>query len=119
MGNHAQHSYYQLLCQGTHKIAADLISVDTFDQYLINKMCLAHKEIVTKGGFEEEHPHSYIAGDMPLNHLSLCGWSPQTLGALIALYEHKIFVQGIIWNINSFDQPGVESLKHIMRQKKG
>lgn len=116
LGNHAQHSYYQLLCQGTHKIAADLINVQTFDDKVINKMCRAHKEVLTKGGNHGENPHSYIAGEIPINILSLTECSPKTLGSLISLYEHKIFVQGVIWNINSFDQPGVESSKEIVRQ---
>ncbi len=116
LGNHAQHSYYQLLCQGTHKIAADLISVRSFDGNVINKICHAHKEVLTKGGNHGENPYSYISGEMPVNLLSLADCSPRTLGSLIALYEHKIFVQGVIWNINSFDQPGVESSKEIIRQ---
>ncbi|MGL5741941.1 MAG: glucose-6-phosphate isomerase [Legionella sp.] len=116
LGNHAQHSYYQLLCQGTHKVAADLINVRTFEGDVINKICNAHKEVLTKGGYQEENPHSYIPGEMPINLLSLADCSPRTLGSLIALYEHKIFVQGVIWNINSFDQPGVESSKEIIRQ---
>ncbi len=116
LGNHAQHSYYQLLCQGTNKIAADLIYLRTFDGSVINKICHAHKEVLTKGGNHSENPHSYIAGEIPLNLLCLNDCSPRTLGSLISLYEHKIFVQGVIWNINSFDQPGVESSKEIVRQ---
>ncbi|KTC88524.1 glucose-6-phosphate isomerase [Legionella cincinnatiensis] len=118
LGNHAQHSYYQLLCQGTHKVAADLISVQTYEDNVINKICRAHKEVLTKGGNPTDNPHSDIAGQMPVNLLSLRDCSPKTLGSLISLYEHKIFVQGIIWNINSFDQPGVESSKEIIRQNK-
>lgn len=115
-GNQAQHSYYQLLCQGTRKIAADLISVKTFDQEPINKMCHGHKKVLTAGVTEEDNPHSFIPGTMSVNHLSLDDSSPKTLGSLIALYEHKIFVQGVIWNINSFDQPGVESSKKMLRE---
>jgi glucose-6-phosphate isomerase len=114
-GNQAQHSYYQLLCQGTHKIAVDLISVNTDDKEAINKMCLGHKKVLSQGATTEDNPHSYIPGELPLNHVSLKNWSPKTLGSLIALYEHKVFVQGIIWNINSFDQPGVESAKKIFK----
>lgn len=114
-GNHAQHSYYQLLCQGTRKITADLISVKTFDNEAINKMCLGHRKVLTQGVTTEDNPYSYVQGEMPINHLSLADTSPSTLGALIALYEHKIFVQGAIWNINSFDQPGVESAKKIFK----
>ncbi|QEY50840.1 glucose-6-phosphate isomerase [Legionella longbeachae] len=116
LGNQAQHSYYQLLCQGTHKVTTDLISVQTYKDDVINKICLAHKEVLTKGGNPTDNPHSNIPGQMSVNHLSLADCSPKTLGSLISLYEHKIFVQGIIWNINSFDQPGVESSKEIIRQ---
>ncbi|KTD69779.1 glucose-6-phosphate isomerase [Legionella santicrucis] len=116
LGNHAQHSYYQLLCQGTHKVAADLISVQTYEDDVINKICRAHKEVLTKGGNPTDNPYCAIPGQMPINLLSLADCSPKTLGSLISLYEHKIFVQGTIWNINSFDQPGVESSKEIIRQ---
>ncbi|MFJ1268233.1 glucose-6-phosphate isomerase [Legionella lytica] len=115
-GNHAQHSYYQLLCQGTRKIAADLISVKTFDQEPINKMCLGHRKVLTEGVAIEDNPYNYVHGEVPVNHISLADSTPKTLGALIALYEHKIFVQGVIWNINSFDQPGVESAKKIFKR---
>jgi glucose-6-phosphate isomerase len=114
-GNQAQHSYYQLLCQGTHKISADLISIKTFDNEAINQMCLDHSKVLTKGSAEDENPHSYIPGEVSVNHISLTACTPETLGALIALYEHKIFVQGVVWNINSFDQPGVESSKKSLK----
>ena len=111
VGNQAQHSYYQLLCQGTHRVAADFISVDTLKGELINEMCHAKIQILTQGVNEASNPYGYIAGNLPLNHLRIRDTSPFTIGALIALYEHKIFAQGVIWNINPFDQPGVESAK--------
>ena len=111
LGNQAQHSYYQLLCQGTHKIAADLISVTHFEQDYIHQLCLSNKLVLTEGILDESNPHNFIPGHLPLNHLSLKGSSPEVIGALVAMYEHKIFVQGVIWNINSFDQPGVEKAK--------
>ncbi|KTD06178.1 glucose-6-phosphate isomerase [Legionella gratiana] len=116
LGNQAQHSYYQLLCQGTHRVAADLINVQAYEDDVINKICHAHKEVLTKGGNPNDNPHSDIPGQMPVNLLSLTDCSPKTLGALISLYEHKVFVQGVIWDINSFDQPGVESSKELIRQ---
>ncbi|MFT4058335.1 MAG: glucose-6-phosphate isomerase [Legionella sp.] len=115
-GNQAQHSYYQLLCQGTRSISVDLISAIIFDEEPINKMCLGHRKVLTHGVVTEENPHSYIHGAVNLNHLSIADTTPRTLGALIAMYEHKVFVQGIIWNINSFDQPGVESSKKIFKK---
>lgn len=116
LGNQAQHSYYQLLCQGTHKVAADLINVQAYEDDIINKICHAHKEVLTKGGNPNDNPYSDLRGQMPVNLISLADCSPKTLGSLISLYEHKIFVQGMLWNINSFDQPGVESSKQIFRQ---
>lgn len=115
LGNQSQHSYYQLLCQGTHKITADLISIDTWNNETINQLCLAHKRVLTQGVFEESNPIGFIPGNTPLNHISITSCSPRAIGALVALYEHKIFTQGIIWNINSFDQPGVESSKKIFK----
>jgi glucose-6-phosphate isomerase len=111
LGNQAQHSYYQLLCQGTHKITADLISVDAFNDELINEMCENKKQILTKGIPNASNPIGFIAGNTPLNHLKLCNCSPFTIGQLVALYEHKIYTQAVIWDINPFDQPGVESAK--------
>ncbi len=111
LGNQAQHSYYQLLCQGTHKVAADFITVNTFDGQLINKMCLDKIRVLTSGVNEDNNPNGYISGDLPLNHIRIKDCSPFTIGALIAMYEHKIFVQSVIWDINPFDQPGVESAK--------
>ena len=58
-------------------------------------------------------PHKVFAGNRPSNTLLLDTLNPKTLGALIALYEHKVFVQGVIWNINSFDQWGVELGKQL------
>ncbi|WP_233491424.1 glucose-6-phosphate isomerase [Legionella drancourtii] len=72
--------------------------------------------MLTQGVTSEENPHSYVAGAVPVNHLSIVNCTPRALGSLIALYEHKIFVQGVVWNINSFDQPGVESSKKIFRE---
>lgn len=110
LGNQAQHSYYQLLCQGTHTIAADFISIQTFNNDLINNYCESKIQVLSKG-ISSPNPNSFIPGGMPINHISLAACSPFCLGALIALYEHKIFTQSVIWNINPFDQPGVESAK--------
>ncbi|MDF1678180.1 MAG: glucose-6-phosphate isomerase [Legionellaceae bacterium] len=112
-GNQAQHSYYQLLCQGTHKITADFISIDAFDNQLINQMCLNKIQVLTQGVYDESNPYACIQGSTPLNHIRVANCSPFSIGALIALYEHKIFVQSVIWNINPFDQPGIDSSKKI------
>lgn len=111
LGNQAQHSYYQLLCQGTHKVAIDFITLKTHENELIHEMYMAKKRVLTYGMHDENKPDSFIPGNIPLNHISLDDCSPETIGALIALYEHKIYVQSVIWDINPFDQPGVEIAK--------
>lgn len=112
LGNQAQHSYFQLLCQGSHTIAADFISSKEFDGELINQVCHSKMHVLANGIHKEGN--GYIPGGMPINHISLEACTPYQLGALIALYEHKIYVQGTIWNINVFDQPGVENAKQVL-----
>ncbi len=114
LGNQAQHSYYQLLCQGTHKVAADFISTQEYNNDLINAFCDAKIRVLSEGINSPTNPNGYIPGGMPISHISLDSCSPFSFGALIALYEHKVYTQSVLWNINSFDQPGVESAK---RQK--
>ncbi|RUR12746.1 glucose-6-phosphate isomerase [Legionella sp. km772] len=116
LGNQAQHSYYQLLCQGTHKIAVDCITLNAYEDELIHQMYVNKKHILTFGYNNLDRPNEFIGGNTPLNHLSLTHCSPETIGALIALYEHKIFVQSVIWNINPFDQPGIEGAKRFLRE---
>ena len=111
LGNQAQHSYYQLLCQGTHKVTADLITLNTFHDEIINKMCASKIQTLTKGTHNAEKLHDFIPGNVSLNHIQLNDCSPFTIGELVSLYEHKIFTQSVIWNINPFDQPGVERAK--------
>jgi glucose-6-phosphate isomerase len=100
LGNQAQHSYYQLLCQGTHRIAADFISLNAYSGQIINHMCNNKINVLTQGVL---HKNNYIPGNTPLNHIRLNDFSPYTVGALIALYEHKIYTQSVIWDINPFD----------------
>lgn len=113
-GNQAQHSYYQLLCQGTHRVTIDLISVALSENSLLNEMCSNKIRVLTDGANDSAYGH--IEGNISLNHLSIKDCSPYTIGALVALYEHKVYVQSVIWDINPFDQPGVESAKrkHII-----
>ncbi len=111
LGSQAQHSYYQLLCQGTHKVTADFISLSAFDGHMINDLCAAKIKLLTAGVHTTENPNGFIPGNIPLNHISINNYSPFIVGALVALYEHKIFTQSVIWDINPFDQPGVESAK--------
>jgi glucose-6-phosphate isomerase len=112
-GNQAQHSYYQLLCQGTHSIAADLVSVDSNQPFTLHHLCLAQKDALTS---LVEEVVAQPKKRFVINHIRLKEISPKTIGALIALYEHKIYTQSVIWNINPFDQPGVELSKQLMRR---
>ncbi|CAM3026880.1 glucose-6-phosphate isomerase [Legionella worsleiensis] len=113
LGNQAQHSYLQLLCQGTHHCAADFITLQTHDNHILNAMSDYKMKVLSEGIDSIENPNGYISGKMPLSHIRLSNCSPYSLGALVALYEHKVFVQSVIWNINPFDQPGVESAKSV------
>ncbi|MDX2346888.1 MAG: glucose-6-phosphate isomerase [Legionella sp.] len=115
-GNQAQHSYYQLLSQGTHYIAADLISVEAHQKSAIHQLCLAQKTALSTPADSEQNNAAFIREHTAINYLSLKNTNPNTIGALIALYEHKIYVQSVIWHINPFDQPGVESSKRLMQR---
>lgn len=110
-GNRAQHSYYQLLCQGTHRIAIDFISLKAFDESMVNTFCRAKQNVLTQGVNVSNEISKQILGEIPLSHFRLEHCSPYILGALISLCEHKIYTQGVVWDINSFDQPGVDSAK--------
>ncbi|MDT8283460.1 MAG: glucose-6-phosphate isomerase [Gammaproteobacteria bacterium] len=118
LGNQIQHSYYQLLCQGTHKFAIDVISLQSLDGELINEICQENKQILNQGVHSPTDPSAYIHGMVPMNHIKLDCCTPFSIGELIALYEHKIFTQSVIWDINPFDQPGVESAKQASLQSK-
>lgn len=114
LGNQAQHSYYQLLCQGTHRLTVDFITAKQFSGQMINKICDGKRKILADGILNPSNPDGYIPGNIPLNNIILKDCSPFSIGELIALYEHKVYIQSIIWNINPFDQPGVESAKYAV-----
>jgi glucose-6-phosphate isomerase len=131
-GTNGQHAFFQSLHQGTDRVAADFIAAahsqrplgDHHAKLLANLlaqpralMCgkteAAVREELERAGVGGEEldtlaPQKAFPGDRPSNVILMERLSPATLGALIALYEHKIFVQGVIWGINSFDQWGVE-----------
>lgn len=111
-GNQAQHSYYQLLCQGTHRLTIDFLTIQQYDGQMINEICAIKQKILAEGITEPATQDGYIPGNLPLNHISLNTCSPFNIGELLALYEHKVYVQSVIWDINPFDQPGVESAKY-------
>ena len=121
-GTNGQHAFYQLLHQGSRTIPADFIAIatpghglrDHHDQVLAN--AIAQSQALMLGRTLEQsdgNPHRACPGNTPSNTLILEQLNAFNLGQLIALYEHKVFVQGAIWGINSFDQWGVELGKEI------
>jgi glucose-6-phosphate isomerase len=136
-GSNAQHSFYQLLHQGKRFIPVDFIlpaktsnaSQDQHDLAIAN--CIAQSEALMDGYSEEQAiadlinsgassaeakrlaPHKKHPGNRPSNTILMERLTPSSLGQLIALYEHKVFVEGVVWGINSFDQYGVELGKRL------
>lgn len=118
-GCNAQHTYHQLLHQGTHLIPVDFILVknakSTPQDDVLFASGVSQAQALMHGQTHAE-AHRVLPGNRPSNILLLDQLTPRSLGALLALYEHKIFVQGIIWNVNSFDQWGVELGKQLLPQ---
>jgi len=139
-GTNGQHAFYQLIHQGTKLIPCDfLASVETFNPMgshhdILLANFFAQTEALMKGKTEAEArteltqegvkgdalekliPHKVFSGNRPTNSILAQRFDPKTLGSLIALYEHKIFVQGAIWNINPYDQMGVELGKQLAKK---
>ena len=138
-GTNGQHAYFQLIHQGTQLIPVDFVlPVNSHypageHQSILLANGLAQAEALMKGktaeevrvelenaGYEGEAldallPHKVFPGNRPSNVLLFPKLTPEMLGQLVALYEHKVFVQGVIWNINSFDQWGVELGKQLAK----
>jgi len=136
-GSNCQHAFFQLLHQGTKPVPADFLIPAKSKNPLGEQHCVllsnyfaqtralmkgkteaeARAELEASGASEEViHdvlPHKIFEGNKPTNSILFKNLDPRTLGALLAMYEHKVFVQGIIWNINSFDQWGVEYGKQL------
>jgi glucose-6-phosphate isomerase len=136
-GTNGQHAFYQLIHQGTHLIPCDFIAAAQShnDIGAHHKLLLANffaqPEALMKGKTEAEVraelaraglsgaalealvPHRVFPGNRPTNAILYRRLDPKTLGRLIALYEHKIFVQGVVWDVNSYDQWGVELGKQL------
>ena len=116
--SNGQHAYHQLLHQGTRAFSADFVACaapahplrDHHDWLLAN--CLAQSKVMYEGGLPGE-THRRIAGGHPNTTILLDALTPHALGALLALYEHKVFCAGAIWQVNSFDQWGVELGKQL------
>ena len=139
-GTNGQHSFYQLIHQSTRLVPCDFIAAANSPNpigehhpiFLSN--FFAQTEALMKGKTEAEAraelqaqglsadelaallPHKVFDGNRPTNSILVKTFDPHTLGMLIALYEHKIFVQGVIWQVNSFDQWGVELGKQLAKQ---
>jgi glucose-6-phosphate isomerase len=114
LGNQAQHSYFQLLTQGQHPIAADFISLKSLNDEPINDYCYQAMQILRDQERSDAHANLLNSKKLcAINHLQLDSLTPFSLGLLIALYEHKIYTQSVLWNINAFDQPGVQRLKKL------
>ncbi|MEZ5672566.1 MAG: glucose-6-phosphate isomerase [Thiotrichaceae bacterium] len=131
-GNNGQHAFYQLLHQGTHLVPCDfIIAIESQhslpnhqDAVLSNALAQAHSLMMGRteaeteaalrqtglsaAGLEVQLPHRVYRGNQPSNTIMYQKLTPNILGALITLYERKAFVQSVIWNINPFDQWGVE-----------
>lgn len=138
-GTNGQHAYFQLIHQGTQLIPVDFVLPvnshypECDHQSILLANGLAQAEALMKGKTAEEVraelvagglegkaleallPHKVFPGNRPSNVLLFPKLTPEMLGQLVALYEHKIFVQGVIWNINSFDQWGVELGKQLAK----
>jgi glucose-6-phosphate isomerase len=106
-GTVSQHSFHQLLHQGTQAVPVDFIDPGLEENLSAN--CRAQADALAFGTADPSlPPHRQDPGNRPSSLLQLEGLDARNLGRLIALYEHKVFVQGVLWNINSFDQWGVE-----------
>ncbi len=117
-GTNGQHAFYQLLHQGTELIPADFIAAANSHnpigdhQMKLMSNFFAQTEALMNGS-ANENPYRVFEGNRPSNSFLIDVLTPFTLGQMIAFYEHKIFVQGLIWNIYSFDQWGVELGKKL------
>lgn len=122
-GSNGQHAFFQLLHQGTDVIPLEFVfavntETDNHEQHcaLLGNMLAQSNALMRGEDAEDDQPHLHYAGDKPSISLALDKLTPMRLGALIALYEHKVFTQGVIWNINSFDQWGVQLGKRLATQ---
>jgi glucose-6-phosphate isomerase len=121
-GTNGQHAFFQLLHQGSSVIPVDVIACmqphHAFDVHheILLANCFAQTEALMNGSHAPGEPHRSFEGNRPTNTICVDRLVPASLGALIALYEHKVFVQGAVWNINSFDQWGVELGKRLAVQ---
>ena len=135
-GTNGQHAFYQLIHQGTKMIPADFLApaishnqIGEHHNILLSNF-FAQTEALLNGKTREDvieelksddkieklYPHKVFEGNRPTNSILFRKLTPKVLGSLIAMYEHKIFVQGVVWNIFSFDQWGVELGKQLAKK---
>ncbi|WP_317889687.1 glucose-6-phosphate isomerase [Spongiibacter pelagi] len=121
-GTNGQHSFFQLLHQGDHVVPVDFIglirdslSLPEHHKVLQANMLAQSAALMSGKKASSAEPYRNYPGNRPSNTLLLDELTPKSFGALVALYEHKVFVQGAVWNINSFDQWGVELGKGIAK----
>jgi glucose-6-phosphate isomerase len=115
--SNAQHSFFQLLHQGTSNVSIDFLlplngAADATANNLVIANCLAQAQALMAGN-DADDPHRQHPGSRPLSLLVFPRLDPEMLGRLVALYEHKVFVESVLWDINPFDQWGVELGKAI------
>jgi glucose-6-phosphate isomerase len=131
-GTNGQHSFYQLIHQGTRLIPCDfigflhalnpigrhhdLLTANVFAQTEALAFGKTADEVRAEGTPDELVPHRVFEGNRPSTTILCDRLTPSALGALVALYEHSVFTQGVIWNINSFDQWGVELGKVLAKR---
>ena len=114
-GTVSQHSFHQLLHQGTHAVPADFVGIG--ENRVLTANLRAQADALAYGTDDPKlPPHQQYPGNRPSSVLSVEKMDARNLGRLIALYEHKVFTQGVIWNINSFDQWGVELGKKLAQK---
>ncbi len=119
-GTTGQHAYHQLLHQGTRSFTADLIVAATADHGLDHHHIALLANAIAQGkamalGNDTQDPHRAVPGNHATTSIVLDSLRPASIGSLLAFYEHKVFCQGLIWDINSFDQWGVELGKQLAR----
>ncbi len=131
-GTNGQHSFYQLIHQGTSLIPVDLIGFgkthnplgqhhdilmsNVFAQAEALAFGKTEAEVLADGTSEEVAPHRVMQGNRPTNVILVEQLTPKSLGTMVALYEHSVFTQGTIWSIDSFDQWGVELGKVLAKR---
>lgn len=120
-GTDSQHAFFQMFHQGTTVVPCDLIvpassthDLDEHHDHIIAN-AVAQGEALMRGDQSSDEPHKYFEGNRPSSTLVIQTLDPYHLGMVLALYEHKIFTQGVIWNLNSFDQWGVELGKKMAK----